>query len=172
MRSGDNKSLLERMDHLVLWSGIPRLNEFRVRRRPLRWMPIMALALASAGFIAILLRPGSYWIGYSILMVGFAVGSWLPIFGPVSLFFPGVDNVDERERSLRRDALLVGCATISFMVLVGLFILMLLTVLQDWPRGTLLRAMLSLALYAMVLYSSVPTLYASWAMPRPVDDDA
>jgi len=162
------KSLLAHMDAAVVWTGIPQLAMGEVHRRPLRWLPILALTLATTGIVVILYSPSKYWIGYAALMLGFGIGNFLPIKGPLK---PPMDAVDERERTLRRDALLIGFGTISLVAFLGLWILMALTFFCDWPRDILLRAMMALGFYLITLYSSVPTLYASWAIPEPIDDE-
>lgn len=162
------KSLLVRINDAVLWTGVPRLAMGKVRRRPMRWWPILALTLATIGLGVILFSPSKYWIGYSALMFGFGVANFLPLKGPLKR--PS-DVIDERERTLRRDALLIGFGTISVVAFLCLWILAALTVLRDWPRDILLRAMVAFGFYFMTIYSSVPTLYASWAIPEPIDDE-
>ncbi len=170
MRIRDSGSLLERMDRLVLWSGIPRVLENRLRRRHLRWLPLVMMTFATVGLLTILLRPSSYWVGYAMLMVAYFIGNFVPMVGPVVPLLANED-VDERERTSRRNALLVGFGTISAVAFVGLFVLIALTVLQNWPLHTLLRAMMALAFYFLVIYATVPTLYASWATSLPLDED-
>ena len=131
----------------------------------------MTLAIATVGLIIMLLRPSSHGIGYLILMVGFAIGNFLPMFGPVKPPFHANDEVDEGQRNLRCKAFLIGFGTISAAAFLGLWVLIALTELQNWSQHMLLRAMMALTFYFLVLFSTVPTLYASWATPVPVADE-
>lgn len=166
-------------DKFIAWldaaanlTGIPQFEQ-RLQgdrhRRHLRWLPIVALALATGGILLAGARPRSYWLGYSLLMLGFAIANFMPVFGPLKPW-GGLANVDERDRSVRRDAYLFAFAVISGVAIIGQCALILAAVEANWPIETLLKLMGASALYLMTLFSTVPTLHASWAT-RPVDEE-
>ena len=163
------RSLLERLDNSVRWTGIPALAERGIRRRHRRWLPIVALALATGGLLLGLFRPGLFWVGWAMLVAGMSIGNFLPSVGP--LVPPlSLESVDERQRDQRRDAYLVAFATIGVVAILGLFALAGAAALRDWPRITLLKAMVALAFYLLALLTTVPTLHASWKT-RPIPDE-
>lgn len=87
------KTLIEYLDAGARWTGIPAMAEGHPRRRPMRWLSMVALAMAMAGFLATFGHTKS-WIGYAILMLGFGVGNFMPIWAPEPL--PGTsENVQE-----------------------------------------------------------------------------
>jgi hypothetical protein len=52
------------------------------RKRHLRWPPVVALVVASAGLFWCVLNPDrSYWIGYALIMVGFFIANpgWIMV---------------------------------------------------------------------------------------------
>jgi hypothetical protein len=52
----------------------------------------------------------------------------------------------------------------------GIWLVIGLALIGDWPRSAVLDQLRSLGFYLMTLHLAVPTLHASWAT-RPVDDD-
>lgn len=138
------KTIAERADDSVRWTGIPdlvvRMGDGRQPRRHLRWLPIATLTAATGGFALMLARHDWYWIGYTALMLGFAVGNMLPIFGPVKPWCM-VAHVDERDRKVRRDACFFAFAAISAAAVSGLYVLVGFTLLGRWDVERLWRAM-------------------------------
>lgn len=155
-----NKSYARRLDRLVEWTGIPAIMESSVRRRNLRWWPILSLAVSTVGLVVAWFDPGHYWRGYSAVIAAFVVGVWIPMVGPIKIRMD--EDADERERTLRRDAYLVTFAAISVMAICGLLALLGLTAVQSWTVGALAQAVLVLVLFLMNMLAIVPTLYASW----------
>jgi len=165
------KNLLERMDDMVTWTGIPQLaDSSTIRRRRLRWFPVVALLAATCGMAVILATPGKYWLGFMMVMLGVGISIFFPIVGPLKQSLNPHDDADEREKALRHDSYFFAFAVICGVAFLSTWILIGLTVWQDWPREMLLRAMMSFSFFIMVLFSAVPTLYASWKLREPVDD--
>ncbi|MFZ6874019.1 hypothetical protein ACO0LF_18325 [Undibacterium sp. Di27W] len=165
-----NNHLLARLDKMAQWTHIPDLASGNIRRRRLRFLPAAILFIGSASLALILLMPQFYWLGYAALMLGFGVSNFLPMFGPVKQAGNPDEEADERERSLRRDAYLVAFASIGVAAFMGIWAVLGLTMVHDWPKEILMRAMMALSFYLMLLFSAVPTLYASWVLPAPLDD--
>lgn len=179
MMLDEKKTLIARLDDMARWTGIPQLHERSRRnlisRRRMRWLPLLALLLATTGMAAILFAPNRYWLGYIGLMLGqiFAIplAKFGPLKPPLGLFNPYPNDVaDERERGLRRNAYFVCFAVTTGVALFGILLLIGLTVWRDWPRDVLLQVMAYSIIYFLVLIMTVPTLYASWVTRKPVDD--
>lgn len=165
-----NHQLLERLDQAIEWTGLHQLSGISVRRRRMRWLPMVTLTIATAGLAIILFFPSDYWFGYAGLMFGFGASNFLPIFGPVKQPLNPLDDADEREKILRRDAFFVAFAAISAAAFICVWALIGLSVVKDWPRDVLLRAMMGVNFYLMAIFSAIPTLYASWVTSEPTED--
>ena len=164
-------TLLSCLDALVKWTPLPDLAAGSMRRRRMPYLPLLTLALAVLGLGWIVCYPQRYWPGYAMLVLGMGVGNFLPLFGPLKQPGNVLEEVDEREQAWRREAYLVTFVSISVTAMLGIWGLIAMTAWQDWPREVLLRAMLGLSLLLMALFSSLPTLYASWAMPAEEVDE-
>ncbi|NVL73236.1 hypothetical protein HWN77_27130, partial [Escherichia coli] len=66
-----NQRLFSRLDAAADRTGIPALARTEVRRRHLRWIPILALALAMGGWAWGLARPDGTYPGYALISAGF-----------------------------------------------------------------------------------------------------
>lgn len=167
------KTIADYADDSVRWTGIPKLADTmaqgRQRRYHLRILPIITVALASGGMVLVLTNRHNYWLGYTLLMVGFISGNFLSIFGPVKPW-GGSARVDEWDRQVRHNAYFVTFATISAVAILGIWLLCWFALSQAWTTDDNLRALTSAAMYLMAIWSSLPTLHASWAT-RPIDDE-
>jgi hypothetical protein len=163
------RTFLQRLDGLVRWTGIPAVAAHGQRRRPLRVLPTVALVLATTGLVITLVTRDRLAIGYGLLVLGFAVANFMPIFGPL-VPFGAAQRVDEREQALRRSALLVGLAAVGVTAWLGLWLLVALAVVQQLPGEQLVHDMTALAFYLQTLFGAVPTLWASWQL-RPLTED-
>jgi hypothetical protein len=162
--------LIHGLDQAAERTGIPNLVLGRkVRRRHFRWLPILALLLASAGMALALVRTDLSEAGYAVMMAGFAVAMMLPAFGPLKPWGT-VGIVDEFDRAMRARAFLAGFASVSAVAVIGIWLLMGFALLGNWSALTLILALRSLSFYLMTLYAAVPTLYASWST-QPIDED-
>lgn len=167
-------SLPERLDDLANLTGIPQFSaRFAARTQHglhLRWMPIIALALATAGIAiaAAAPRPENV-LGISLLVFAQAIASTLSLLGPIKPFGT-LDGVDERDRQLRRDGYLAASAVTSAVAILALVALTGLALIEPWDRNRLLFMMPVLSFYLLCLLLTIPTLYASWAT-RPIEDE-
>ena len=164
-----NQRLFAWLDAAADRTGIPALARHEVRRRHLRWVPVVALALAIGGWGWGLAQPGAARIGYGLITAGFAIGVFLPIFGPIKPWGES-KRADEFDRQVRQRAFLYGFATVSFAAFLGIWLLLGLTLLGNWSRDTLIGQLGNFAYMLFVLYLAVPTLHASWAT-RPIAED-
>lgn len=157
------KTSLERLDELVCWTGIPALSQRPPRRRSLRWPATLALVLAFGGAIttmAIGATGKGYWIGYIVLMTGFAIGNFVSIFGPVKPPASLVERVDEWDRSVRSQAYLVTFGVFAVTVFAGLFAMLWNITIA--PSTSSARQVLTLIFLLMAILTTTPTAYASW----------
>lgn len=159
------RTLAELLDDSVRWTGIPAMSERPVRRRPLRLPSTMALSLAGAGF-ATMAASGFAGrlaaIGYAILMIGFAIGVFVRIFGPLKHFGTVNEQVDELDRAVRARAYLVTFAVFAATTIVGLFAIMATLALGQSVETTG-RATMALFFVLMTILSALPTAHASWS---------
>lgn len=156
------------LDRLVAWTGVPAMTARTPRKRHLRWQPLAALVVASAGLLWCVLRPDrSYWIGYALIMVGFFIANLMPIWGPLRHFS---ERADEFEREQRRDSFLVGLGTVAVAAFAGIWLTVGLLAMQVWSALVAQQELTALAFYMMALFSGVPTLHASWRT-RPLNDE-
>ncbi len=163
-----NQRLFARLDAAADRTGIPALARHEVRRRHLRWVPIVAIVLAAGGWIWGLGGDARHF-GYAAISLGFALGVFLPIFGPIKPWGAG-KLVDEYDRQVRQRAFLIGFATVTFAAFLGIWLLLGLALLDNWSRDTLIGQLANFAYMLFVLYLTVPTLHASWAT-RPIAED-
>jgi hypothetical protein len=167
--SGFNKRFFARLDAAAERTGVPAIARGEARRRQLRWVPIVALAAATAGMIVGLIRLELTSAGYALVMLGFAIAILLPIFGPLKPWGTP-ERVDEFDRVLRARAMLAGFAAVSMAAFLGIWLVVGLALVADWPRLAILDQLRALGFYLITLHFAVPTLHASWAT-RPLDDD-
>lgn len=157
------KTLLERLDDLVGWTGIPALSQRSPRRRPLRWPATLALVLAFGGAVvatALGIDSNGYWIGYAALITGFSIGNFTSIFGPLKPPASLFERVDEWDRSVRSQAYLVTFGVFAATVFVGLFAMM--WAVAFGPISLSLRHISILPFLLMTILTTTPTAYASW----------
>jgi hypothetical protein len=166
--SDRNDRFLAWLDWSVTWTGLPSMIEGTQHKRHLRWLPLFALAIASAGLLFCLLNPDrSYWIGYALIMIGMSIAMLLPIWGPLRRIG---EHADEFERQQRRDSYLVGLATVAVAGLAGISLTVGLLAMQVWSARVAQLELTALALYMMVLFFAVPTLHASWRT-QPLNEE-
>lgn len=166
-----NKAIFEALDAAAGKTGIPALAAGQARRRHLRWLPVVALAIATIGMVILIAYPGrrEILLGNGILVLGFMLALILPIIGPVKPW-GSLEKVDEFDRTMRRDAFLAAFASASAMAVLGIWLMIGLALLGDWDRARLIQALSAFAFYLLTLYLAVPTLHASWTT-RPIVED-
>lgn len=164
-----NQRLFAKLDAAAERTGMPALARQDIRRRHLRWLPILALALAAGGWAWGLARPATAWIGYGAITLGFTVAVFLPLFGPIKPW-GGAKLADEFDRQVRQKAFLYGFAAVSFAAIVGIWVMLGVALLGNWDRTVLIGQTANLNYLLFVIYLAVPTLHASWAT-QPVEED-
>lgn len=163
------KRLVDYLDDAAESTGIPKLVTGHPRRRHLRWLPAIPIALGGAGLLVPLVRADLHPLGIALMTVTLGLSALLPLMGPVKPW-GGPEKADEFDRTVRARAYFVTFATMSFAALIGIWLLLGLALLGNWPRETMVIAFSQLSTYLLVLFASVPTLHASWAT-RPIDDE-
>ena len=164
-----NQRFFAKLDAAAEYTGMPAIARQDIRRRHFRWLPILVLAFAIGGWIWGLARPESATLAYVAINVGFVIGIWLPLFGPIKPW-GGPKLADEFDRQVRQRAFLYGFATITFTAYLGIWVLIGLAAIDRWTTLQLIDQLRNFAHMLFVLYLAVPTLQASWAM-RPVAED-
>ncbi|MEI9849539.1 MAG: hypothetical protein WDN24_00220 [Sphingomonas sp.] len=163
------KRLIDYLDAAAESTGIPKLMTGQPRRRHLRWLPAIPIALGSAGLLVPLMRGDLQPLGIALMCGTLGLSMLLPLMGPVKPW-GGAEKADEFDRTVRARAYFATFATISIAAVTGIWLLLGLALLNGWPRETMFIGFSQLSTYLLVLYASVPTLHASWAT-RPIDEE-
>lgn len=167
-----NQRLFERLDAMVRWTGVPALTEQPPRRRPLRWPATLALVLAFGGYgfsVANGMRFPAASLGYGIEMIGFAIGCFVQIWGPLKPF-GGMEKADEWDRTIRARAYLVTFAVFVATTMTALVLLMGATAF-DYPRGALMQGGTQTLFLLFAILNAGPTAHASWAVRWQKDEE-
>jgi hypothetical protein len=172
--NGRRKTALERMDALVRWTGVSETvrrdmssdPEASQRHRPMRWLPLLAMACGAGFIVAALVLPVPFAL-YGI------VGTMTPVLAGVHargpLGKPSMDD-DERERALRKDAFLFCLAVLAFANIVGQPVLTMTAALYGWPFERISGVAFAAFICNLAWFCSLPTLYASWKLPGLAED--
>lgn len=167
------KTVPQRLDALVGWTGIPDLAQHPPRRRPLRWPATLALILAFGG-VALSLTQGMRtplaMAGYGLEMLGFAIASFVKILGPLKPC-GSAETADEWDRMVRARAYLWTFAVFGVTTMVALFLLMA-GLAFDWPKRALMQGGAQTLFLLFTILSATPAAQASWAVRWHQDDDS
>lgn len=166
---GRDKTILERLDDSVRWTGIPDLAQGHPRRRPLRWPSLFVLILAVVGFALDFGQPRP-WSGYALLMLGFGLANFIPIWGPIKPW-GSQERIDEFDRTLRARAFLVAFMALGGVAVIGLWLIAGISALQDWNANTLRGTVMRLGFLLATIFTAGPACYASWAQVPLNDND-
>lgn len=175
--SDNRKSLLQRMDGLVEWTGILRFARRERRVRRLKWMPIVAIVVATGGLVAAIGWSIQYlWVATTILALALNAAVIFQQVGPLRRKAES-DGEDEREEVWRNRASGAAFTTVSIVAMIGIGSLGLWTMaayLLRWSTVSGMKmgaALLVFAIYLFFLLMIVPTLYASWTLPDMIEDE-
>jgi len=166
------KPLVQRLDDLANRTGIPQLTTTPPRRRPRFWLPVFTIGLGILGIGVTLF--GKAMFGSSPLSLGVALSGWLASAGPIKPLL-SIDGIDEREKQVRAEAYLfaspvVLIAAIVLLALAPWRVLVQAKAADDFDLLFLQIFMgVNAALFLAILWTSIPTLYAS--LKWPIDED-
>jgi hypothetical protein len=164
------KSLNQRLDDIANLTGIPALTSRPPRRRPLRGLAMIVLALGTVGLTIALFGGRVLLIGDGVLLLGFMLSAWLPLFGPIKPWMSYTERVDELDADIRAKAYLTALPIILLAAACGLVGLPILAWLQHRPPAEMVTLGGLGAMYLLILWNAVPTLRASWQRP-PADNE-
>ncbi len=163
------KTLLQRMDGLVGWTGISlkvaldmndRLSERRYR--PRRWLPLLPMVLGVVQVIAAVTSHGTFALfgmGGAIVALAAAIKA----NGPLGK--PSIDD-DEREAESRKSAWLFCLAILAGTNIAGQPMLMLIATLKAWKVMQVGSVAFAVLMCNLAWFACLPTLYASWIARR------
>lgn len=160
-----DKTIPERLDDLVLWTGIPQLSQQPPRRRPLRWPATIALLLAVGGFATMATSNFSghaYGASEAAMMIGFAIAAFVQIWGPLKPFGAFNEHADEWDRTVRARSYLVTFAAFAVVTMLGIGVLLQLVVLYPLAPTAIERGLDGLLFTLLTIGTATPTAYASW----------
>jgi len=165
------KSLNQRLDDIANLTGIPALTSRPPRRRPLRGLAMIVLALGTVGLTIALFGGRVLLIGDGVLLLGFMLSAWLPLFGPIKPWMSYTERVDELDADIRAKAYLTALPIILLAAACGLVGLPILAWLQHRPPAEMVTLGGLGAMYLLILWNAVPTLRASWQRPLADNED-
>ncbi|WP_210359342.1 hypothetical protein [Sphingomonas beigongshangi] len=167
----NDKTILQRLDGLVDWTGVPALASGHPRRRPMRWPAAITLALAAGGYAINLLgglKGGSFAIGIGMQALAMCASGFIAGFGPLKPF-GSMERVDEWDRAIRTRSYMAAFTT--FVVVTGAAAFLLLAALAfDWPRDAIMRGAMATIFLLEIIVMALPTAYASWTVRWQGDD--
>jgi len=178
------KTILQRMDDCIRWTGIPKQVEAALRpgnaARPLRqsrWLPLVLFVIATGLVIR-------YATDTALLMSVDPIESVIRTFG---FMFPGLvpaatyfGPLGPRARSVRMDeweAALVHRAIFFSLILVGALqmlgipLLIAIAFIRVWSSDVILIELGLWSVYLCVLFQLIATLHASWSMPPAINGE-
>lgn len=178
------KTIPQRLDMLVAWTGIPGVISRTSRPRQRRWSSL-AILLAATFVMGV-----SWFIDDQATLFGIigtasgmliSAAIWVREAGPLRARSPE-DPGDEREQQWYRQSNQTGFATVAIVAMIGLTAMGILMILAQLPSlaspGTTPvdpmvfgQRMMIFSAYLLQLLIIVPTLHASWMMPSPVEED-
>ena len=167
-----DKTVLQRLDGLVSWTGVDALAQQPPRRRPMRWPTAIALTLAVGGYAVNLLcglRSGTFAIGIGLQALAMASSGFIAGFGPLKPF-GSIERVDEWDRALRTRSYMMTFTTFVFATAAA-SVLLLAALAFDVPRDVILRGTLATIFLLEIIVMILPTAYASWTVRWQQDDD-
>ena len=156
------KPLMQRLDDVAKLTGIPDLARRPPRRRPLRGLALIALALGTVGMAVTLLGGRVLLIGDGILLAGFVLSGWLPLMGPIKPWMSFNERVDELDADIRAKAYLTALPIILFAAICALVGLPILAWFGQRSAPEMVALGGFAAMYLLILWNAVPTLHASW----------
>ena len=173
--SAKRKTLMQGMDALVWWSGTSdkvRHDMFadadERQRMPMRWLPLLPMAFAAGLIYTAISFPASRMV-YGIAVPMMAVASAIVINGPLGK--PSIDD-DEREAVLRKNSFFFCTACLAFVNIIAGPILLLTSALNGWTLERSAGAAFAVFMANMTCFVSLPTLYASWKLPKQPESES
>jgi hypothetical protein len=167
-------TLLEKMDRAVYATGIDKIVFMKTRPRTLRWWPLIVLVAMAVGYgmLAQPIRPPfRLFVGGMALFYGGYLNAFiLRIFGPRMV--PTTSQpLDERELMVKARASALSGIILTALAMAGCFYMGVAGPLGGWrPHDPNQWVALGLAFQACFML--LPTLIASWLLPRaPADDE-
>lgn len=161
------------LDKLARLTGVPQLQERfgKPRRRPLRWLPLLVIIVATAAGGVIAILPNLQTLGIAMMALCFSLSSLVTAIGPLRPW-GSCELIDERDRQERSRAYLFALSGILFVSIASLLCLVAVLITTDLARERIAVFAVYAALYQIVLISTLPTLYVSWlSSPLRLDSD-
>ncbi len=179
------KTILQRMDDGLRWTGMPRLVENDLRPdkaapvlRRSRWLPLALLIVATLLVIRYAANPALFASHDRAEIVIRTVALLLPCMATVSSFFGPLnprrrsEQVDEWEDRLRHRAMVFSVFFIGGLELAGVPIFIAVAFINRWSSPTILVEIGLWFTYLFVAFQLAATLHASWSMSAAASPDA
>jgi hypothetical protein len=167
------RNFLSILDDAVRWTGMPARVADQMsdapsvdrKHQPLRWSPILLIALSCLLFVLSLKWPSVLLTSLGAVIPG--VASSIHMYGPLGK--PSLED-DEREAALRKDAYLFCFGLLAFLNVAGQLLLLGFSILQNWQTADRVFIAASALMLNLTLFGCLPTLYASWKLPKVAND--
>lgn len=172
--SARRKTALAWMDSLVRWTNASDMVKRDMsseggelqRHLPMRWLPLIPMGCGTGLIFAAIALPVPV-VFYGIAGAMSGVMSYIHINGPLGK--SSVDD-DEREAALRKDAFLFCFAILAIANILGQPMLMVTAALHQWTIARTIGLAFAIVIGNLAWFTSLPTLYASWKLPRLSDE--
>ena len=159
------------LDRLVIWTGIPKLTEQRIRRRPLKVIPLILVAINTIVIASVFAYPTTTMWKFFALDFCFMAGCLLQPFGPIKQAFNPNDFLDERDKEIKKNAYFFTYTSTTFAAIICMIAMTATATLSTLKREQVLWSLLCILIYIVSLLTTLPTLHASWVMPKAIEDD-
>jgi hypothetical protein len=177
------RSVSQRLDGLIAWTGIPRLAARRIKPRRQRWSSVLVIVLASLVLLFCWTTDSSWKMSIALGLMGSfgAVAVAIREFGPLRTKALA-ETEDERENLWGSRSEMVGFAVVAIVAMIGVFgaalALLFFSLRNMTVTGSTKIDALPIAIgligfgqYLLLLLMVVPTLHASWTLPSPIEDE-
>jgi hypothetical protein len=165
------RTALQRMDALVWWTKASdkvqhdmadHRDEGQHQHQPTRWLPLIPMALGAALIFAAPAYPLPLALSSGVALVS-VMASSIAMAGPLGK--PSSED-DEREAALRKNAFFFCLAFLAIFNIVAGPVVLLTAALQEWTVERAIGVAFALFVGNMTWFASLPTLYASWKLPK------
>lgn len=164
-----HRTALQRLDALVWWTSASDTVKQDMspdggarRYGPMRWLPLLPMA-CGAGFLFCAVAFPMPHLSYAAAVPAMAAAAGIAMNGPLGK--PSIDE-DEREAALRKNAFFFCLAILAFANIVGGPLLLVTAGLHGWAAERIIGVAFALFMANMTWFVGLPTLYASWKLPR------
>jgi hypothetical protein len=166
-------TLLERMDWFAHVTRLDRIAFMDWQPRTLRWIPLLPIIGLVGSFVMIVHAEGrralilQMFAAVMVFCAFYLAANLVRLFGP-RLVYSARHPLDERELAMKARAGAISGNIIAVAAMFGCFYMALTGVIGGWRPTPIDWVYLGLGLQGVCFI--LPTLIASWLLPRRMDE--